>query len=187
MYTFFSRYSRRESKLAWNGYFQNFPRRRAHKFPEFKPGIMQHHLWANITLTVSEALIYKGRGQIHLELVSDKWRTEKAAFLRLFPTADVDQDQRIQGGESRLWHAVVVVDCFYIALFSAHYRADSLHSHVIVHEWLDFFYSAFLNIHWNGVLTALAWLVPHETAAISAGSVYTIQPCTMSLHAKPHS
>ena len=31
---------------------------------------------------------------------------------------------------------------------------------------------------------ALAW--PHETAAISASSVYTIQPCTVSLHAKPH-
>ena len=29
------------------------------------------------------------------------------------------------------------------------------------------FYSAFLNIHQSGVLTALAWLVPHETAAIS--------------------
>ena len=28
--------------------------------------------------------------------------------------------------------------------------------------------------------------MPHETAAISARSVYTIQPCTMSLHAKPH-
>ena len=33
----------------------------------------------------------------------------------------------------------------------------------------------------------LAWLVPQETAAISAHSLYTIQPCTMSLHAKPHS
>ena len=65
------------------------------------------------------------------------------------------------------------------------FRADSLHSHVILHEWIAF-YSAFLNIHWSGVLTALAWLVPHETAAISAFSVYTIQPCTMSLHAKPH-
>ena len=32
------------------------------------------------------------------------------------------------------------------------------------------------------VLTVLAWLVPHETAAISAHSVYTIQPCTMSRH-----
>ena len=51
--------------------------------------------------------IYKGRGQIHLELVSDKWRTEKAAFLPLFRTADADQDQRRQGGESSLCHAVV--------------------------------------------------------------------------------
>ena len=74
-----------------------------------------------------------------------------------------------------------------IALYSAilRSRADSLRSHVIQHEWLAF-YSAFLNIHRSGVLTALAWLVPHETAAISARSVYTIQPCTMSLHAKPH-
>ena len=39
-----------------------------------------------------------------------------------------------------------------------------------------------LNIHRSGVLTALAWLVTHETAAVSARSVYTIQPCTMSLH-----
>ena len=49
--------------------------------------------------------------------------------------------------------------------------------------WVNSFYSAFLNIHRSGVLTALAWLVPHETAALSARS---IQPCTMSLHAKPH-
>ena len=61
-------------------------------------------------------------------------------------------------------------------------RADSLRSHVILHEWLAF-YSAFLNIHRSGVLTALASLEPHETAAVSARSVYTTQPCTMSLHA----
>ena len=36
---------------------------------------------------------------------------------------------------------------------------------------------------WWGLCTALAWLVLHETAAVS---VYTIKPCTMSLHAKPH-
>ena len=36
------------------------------------------------------------------------------------------------------------------------------------------------------VLTALAWLVSHETVAISVRYVYTIHPCTMSLHAKPH-
>ena len=29
-------------------------------------------------------------------------------------------------------------------------------------------------------------LEQHETAAVSARSVYTIQPCTMSLHAKAH-
>ena len=63
--------------------------------------------------------------------------------------------------------------------------AYTLCSHVILHEWIAL-HSVFLNIHWSGVLRALAWLVPHETAAISACSVYTIQPCTMSLHAKPH-
>ena len=31
--------------------------------------------------------------------------------------------------------------------------------------WVNSFYSAFLNIHWSGVLTALAWLVPQESAA----------------------
>ena len=35
---------------------------------------------------------------------------------------------------------------------TVHYWADSLHSHVILHEWLAF-YSVFLNSHWSGVLT----------------------------------
>ena len=79
---------------------------------------------------------------------------------------------------------VVVVDRF---LYSAILRswADPLRSDVILREWTGI-YSAFLNIHRSGVLTALTWLVPHETAAVLARSVYTIQPCTMSLHAKPH-
>ena len=51
-------------------------------------------------------------------------------------------------------------------------RADSLHSHVILHQWLAF-YSVFLNIHWSGVLTALAWLVWHETAAILVQVLWT--------------
>ena len=63
--------------------------------------------------------------------------------------------------------------------------ADSLHLHVILHAWLAF-YSTFLNSHQNGVLTALTWLVLRETAAVSARSVYTIQPCTVSIPAKPH-
>ena len=76
---------------------------------------------------------------------------------------------------------------WWLLLYSAilRSRADSLRSHVILHAWLAF-HSTFLNIHRSGVLTVLAWLVPHETAAISARSVYTIQPCTVSLHAKPH-
>ena len=48
-------------------------------------------------------------------------------------------------------------------------RADSLRSHVILHEWLAF-YSAFLNIHQGGVLTVLA---SHETTAISAQVLWT--------------
>ena len=64
-------------------------------------------------------------------------------------------------------------------------RADSLRSHVILHEWIAF-YSAFMNIHRSGVLTALAWLVPHETAAVSARSVYTmhyVTSCKRKVHA----
>ena len=53
----------------------------------------------------------------------------------------------------------------YIAMLRS--RIDSLHLYVILHEWIAF-YSAFLNIHRSGVLTALAWLVPQVTAAISA-------------------
>ena len=63
--------------------------------------------------------------------------------------------------------------------------ADSLRSHVILHEWIAF-YGAFFEYPPKWCTTALAWLVPQETAAISVRSVYTIQPCTMALHAKPY-
>ena len=55
---------------------------------------------------------------------------------------------------------------YWSLLYSAVLRswADSLHSHVILHEWIAF-YSTFLNIHRSGVLTVLAWLVPQESAA----------------------
>ena len=61
--------------------------------------------------------------------------------------------------------------CCWSLLYSAilRSRADSLRSHVILHEWLAF-YSAFLNIHRSGVL---ARLVPHQTAAVSAQVVWT--------------
>ena len=57
------------------------------------------------------------------------------------------------------------------------YRANSPCSHVIPHEWLAF-YSAFLNIHRSGELTALICLVPHKTFAVSVHCVCTIQTCT---------
>ena len=39
--------------------------------------------------------------------------------------------------------------------------------------WVNsFFIAPFLTIHRSGVLTALVWLVPHESAAVSAPSVY---------------
>ena len=59
-------------------------------------------------------------------------------------------------------------------------RADSLCSHMILHEWLAF-YNVFLNIHGSGVLTALAWPVPCETAAVSAQVL-----CTPYNHAPCH-
>ena len=83
------------------------------------------------------------------------------------------------------FHGMKMWGWWWLLLYSAilHSQADSLHLHVILHEW---HFSVFLNVHQSGVLTELAWLEPHETAAISARSVYTIQPCTTSLHAKPH-
>ena len=56
---------------------------------------------------------------------------------------------------------------FFIYSAILRFRADSLRSHAILHEWLAF-YRTFLNIYRSGVLIVLAWLVPHETAAISA-------------------
>ena len=43
------------------------------------------------------------------------------------------------------------------------------------------FIARFLNIHRSGVLTALAWLVPHETAAVSVQVL-----CTPYSHAPCH-
>ena len=72
------------------------------------------------------------------------------------------------------WVLVHYYYYYWSLLYSAILRSrqSSLRSHVILHEWIAF-YSACLNIHRSGVLTALAWLVPQETAAVSARSVYT--------------
>ena len=69
-------------------------------------------------------------------------------------------------------------DCFYIALFSALEQTHCARMWFYM-KWLAF-YSAFLNVHRSGVLTALAWLVPHETAAVSAQVLctpYNRTPC----------
>ena len=51
----------------------------------------------------------------------------------------------------------VALKCCWQLLYSTvlHSHVDSLHSHVILHEWIAF-YCAFLKIHRSGVLTALA-------------------------------
>ena len=72
----------------------------------------------------------------------------------------------------------------YIVPFSALW-ADSLRSYFVLHEWLAFycaFFVLFFNIHRSGVLTALAWLVPHETAAAVSAQVL----CTPYKHAPCH-
>ena len=54
---------------------------------------------------------------------------------------------------------------------------------MVLHEWLALWrlFLLFLNIHRSGVLTALAWLVPHETAAVSEQVL-----CTPYNHAPCH-
>ena len=68
----------------------------------------------------------------------------------------------------------------YIALFSAllsRLTALAYGSTCVT----SFLIARFLNIHQSGVLTALAWLVPHETAAVSAQVL-----CTPYNHAPCH-
>ena len=49
---------------------------------------------------------------------------------------------------------------------------------MILHEWIAF-YSTFLNIHRSGVLTALAWLVPQESAARVSLGAFCVHHTTM--------
>ena len=67
----------------------------------------------------------------------------------------------------------------YIALFSA--LLSRLTALACGSAWVNSFIVRFLNIHQSGVLTALAWLVPHETAAVLAQVL-----CTPYNHAPCH-
>ena len=67
-----------------------------------------------------------------------------------------------------------------IALFSA--LLSRLTALACGSTWMTSFIARFfLNIHRSGVLTALAWLMPHETAAVSAQVL-----CTSYNHAPCH-
>ena len=81
------------------------------------------------------------------------------------------------------WAAVIeLIDWLmitYIALFSA--LLSRLTALACGSTRVTSFNSVFLNIHRSGVLTALAWLVPHETAAVSAQVL-----CTPYNHAPCH-
>ena len=80
------------------------------------------------------------------------------------------------------------VDLHWSSLIDDHLYSAILHSleqtHC-VHLWFymsdKLFIARFLNIHRSGILTVLAWLVPHETAAISAQVL-----CTPYNHAPCH-
>ena len=66
-------------------------------------------------------------------------------------------------------------------LFSALELTHCAHWHVITNEWLYPFIVHIINIHGSGVLVALCgcWMAGATwNAAVSASSVYTIQPCT---------
>ena len=66
----------------------------------------------------------------------------------------------------------------YIALFST--LLSRLTSLACGSTWVTSFIARFLNIHRGGVLSVLAWLVPHEAAAVSAQVLctpYNHVPC----------
>ena len=85
-------------------------------------------------------------------------------------------------------HRKRLIDWWSLILIDDHLYSDFLRSLEQTHcarLWFymsdKLFYSTFLNIHRSGVLTSLAWLVPHETAAISAQFL-----CTPYNHAPCH-
>ena len=77
------------------------------------------------------------------------------------------------------------VDHFYVALFST---LEQTHCVLVAcdSKWVTVaFYSAFrisIQVVYLQHCLVVTWLVPHETAVVSALSVYTIQTCTMSSH-----
>ena len=81
----------------------------------------------------------------------------------------------------QLYSTVVVVDRFYTALFSTLKQTHCVRMRF--YEWLAF-YSAFFEYppKWCTYSAGMAVNCSH----LGASSMHTIQPCSMSLHAKPH-
>ena len=73
---------------------------------------------------------------------------------------------------------------YWSLLCSAILRSRALTALACDSTWVNSFYSAFLNIHRSGVLTALAWLVPQESAARESQSWRVL--CTPYNHAPCH-
>ena len=97
---------------------------------------------------------------------------------------------------------VVVVVAFLWSRSPLSSRLTTLLSHVVLNEWLSLIVACLQSLsvdvkQQKSISSALwiptqvvylqrclvvTWLVPRKTAVVSARSVYTIQPCTMSCH-----
>ena len=99
---------------------------------------------------------------------STNWSSRSNFFLIMF-------------GYHLIMMCLFVDNRFYIVFFST---LEKTHCAFIVcdSKWMVSFLRPTWNIHRCGYLQSclvVIWLVPHETAATSAFSVFTIQPCTM--------
>ena len=79
--------------------------------------------------------------------------------------------------------STVIDNHLYGAIFHSLEQTHCARMWFYMSDWLYsmFFCCCFLNIHQSGVLTALAWLMPHETAAVSVQVL-----CTPYNHAPCH-
>ena len=75
-------------------------------------------------------------------------------------------------------YARLIDDRLYSAILRSLEQTHCARMWFYMSDWL--FIARFLNIHRSGVLTSLAWLVPHDTAAVSAQVLctpYNHVPC----------
>ena len=75
----------------------------------------------------------------------------------------------------------MICDCLHSAILRSLEQTHSARMWLYMSIWLFIAFFFFFNIRRSGVLTALAWIVPHETAAVSAQFL-----CTPYNHAPCH-